>query len=230
MEAKKTPKADLQNKRGLFLEIGLCITLLLMIVVFRVNQGEVTTAKPTDDREVITEELPEITFEEQKPPEVQRQVVQQLVDVLKIVSDDRKIETSLTFAEFDDAEFIDFQPVVTAEEETVSDEPYVRVENMPKFQGGGTEAFVAWVQRNVKYPAMASENGISGTVRVEFVIERDGSLTNILILQTPDRSLSEATETVLRSSPKWTPGSQRGVPVRVKCNIPVRFVLGNLDN
>ncbi|MDR0954385.1 MAG: energy transducer TonB [Rikenellaceae bacterium] len=226
MELKKTAKADLQNKKSLFLEIGLCISLLLMILLFRMSQNEAVIMDMGDDREIIENEMVEITFEEQKPPEVQQTVVQSTVDILNIVRDDKKIETSLSFADFDqDVSFV-FEPVVSTTEEVVdTDEPFQRVENMPTFQGGDLNTFRNWVQGRMRYPAIASENGISGRVMLEFIVERDGSVSNINVLQSPDRSLSEEAARVVATSPKWTPGSQRGVPARVKFIVPIDFRL-----
>ena len=88
-------------------------------------------------------------------------------------------------------------------------------------------AFRNWVQERLRYPTIAAENGISGRVTLTFVIEKDGSLTNIQVLQSPDRSLSDEAIRVLESSPKWTPGKQRSTPVRVKYTLPVEFRIQN---
>jgi protein TonB len=132
----------------------------------------------------------------------------------------------MTFDEFDeDAEV--FQEVEVVEEEIVDDEPFLIVETMPSFQGGDLNTFRNWVQSNVRFPQIALENGISGTVVLSFVIEKDGRLTNIQVLRTPDRSLSEEAVRVLEKSPKWTPGKQRNQVVRVKYNLPVVFRVQN---
>ena len=113
---------------------------------------------------------------------------------------------------------------VAVEEEVIEEEPpFLVAETMPSFQGGDLNAFRNWVQSKVRYPAIAQENGISGRVVLTFVIEKDGRLTNIQVLQTPDRSLSEEAVRVLQQSPKWSPGKQRNQPVRVKYTLPVDF-------
>ena len=96
---------------------------------------------------------------------------------------------------------------------------------MPTFQGGDLMKFREWVQKRLRYPQIAQENGISGRVTLSFVIEKDGSLTNIEVMQSPDRSLSEEAIRVVQSSPKWTPGKQRNQPVRVSFTLPVMFQL-----
>ena len=94
-------------------------------------------------------------------------------------------------------------------------------------QGGDLNTFRNWVQQNVRFPQIALENGIQGRVVLTFVIEKDGRLTNIEVLQTPDRSLSEEAIRVLNKSPKWSPGKQRNQPVRVKYTLPVDFRVAN---
>ena len=98
---------------------------------------------------------------------------------------------------------------------------------MPSFQGGDLNTFRTWVQQNVKFPQIALENGIQGRVVLSFVIEKDGRLTNIQVLQTPDRSLSEEAIRVLNKSPTWSPGKQRNQVVRVKYTLPVDFRVQN---
>jgi len=229
METKKTEKADLQNKKGLFFEIGLCVALLLMILVFSSNQKEVKLMELDIPEEIIEAEIIEITREEQQPTPVHAAPRLQVTsDILNIVRDDKKIEAELTFADFDDNIKYTFDPAKgggTYEGPLTDDEPFVMVEDMPQFQGGDYSKFRTWVNSNLVYPELAKENGIQGRVTLEFVIERDGSLTNIVVLNTPDRSLSEAAVKVVQSSPKWTPGKQRGTPVRVKFAFPVDFRL-----
>ena len=107
------------------------------------------------------------------------------------------------------------------------DPPFVKVEQMPSFQGGDFFTFRNWVMSQLRYPPIAWNNGISGRVLLTFVIEKDGSLTNIQVLQAPDSSLSEEAIRVLKTSPKWTPGKQRNQTVRVKYTLPVDFRIQN---
>ncbi|MBR5820974.1 MAG: energy transducer TonB [Alistipes sp.] len=227
MEIKKSPKADLQNKRGLLLEIGLAVALAIVIGAFAWTPKEHRIEQVDLNYAIVEEEITEITRQDQKPPEPPKKVeVKVIADLLQVVTNDTKIETSMTFDEFDeDAEV--FQEVEVVEEEIVDDEPFLIVETMPTFQGGDLNTFRNWVQSNVRFPQIALENGIQGTVVLSFVIEKDGSLTNIQVLRTPDRSLSEEATRVLSKSPKWTPGKQRNQVVRVKYNLPVVFRVQN---
>ena len=110
-----------------------------------------------------------------------------------------------------------------AKEEIIDDEPFLISETMPSFQGGDLNKFRNWLASRVRHPQIALENGIQGRVVARFVIEKDGSLTNIQILQSPDYSLSEEVIRVLNQSPKWSPGKQRDRVVRVTFTIPVDF-------
>ena len=173
----------------------------------------------------VEEEITEITRQDQKPPEPpKRTEITVITDVLSIVTNDEKISTIVDFAEFaEDVEII--QNVAVVEEVIEDDVPFVKVEQMPSFMGGDLMTFRNWAMKQVRYPQVAWENNISGRVLLTFVIERDGSLSNVKILQTPDESLSNEAIRIMKLSPKWTPGMQRGQAVRVKYTLPIDFRL-----
>lgn len=98
------------------------------------------------------------------------------------------------------------------------------VEQMPSFPGG-TSALMAYLSSHVKYPAVAEENGIQGRVTVQFVVEKDGSVTDVKTMKSVDPSLDREAERVVKSMPKWIPGKQNGSAVRVKYFVPVVFRL-----
>ena len=227
MEIKKNPKVDVQNKRVLLLEIGLATALLIIIGAFLYAPREYKIEQVEQVVAVVEEEITEITRQDQKPPEPpKRTEITVITDILNIVTNDEKISTNVDFAEFaEDVEII--QQVAVEEEVIEEDQPFFKVEQMPSFQGGDLMTFRNWVMQKVKYPQIAQENNITGRVLVMFVIERDGSLTNIQVLQTPDSSLSDEAIRVLKSSPKWTPGKQRNQAVRVKYTLPIDFRIQN---
>lgn len=226
MEIKKSPKADLENKKMLFLEIGLVIALAVAGTAFAISskpEPEPYTPPKQDVREQEFE-MDRTVQEQQQQPEQQKAKTQVLADVLTIVSNDTKIDTpDLLFSDdasaFDDFEF-EVEEVV---ENIVEEEIFVTAEEMPTFQGGDLSKFRNWVMQNVKYPQIALENGIQGNVVVKFVVEKDGKLSNIQVLQTPDKTLADAAVQVLQKSPKWKPGKQRNKPVRVTYTLPVSF-------
>ena len=226
MEIKKSPKADLENKRGLFLEIGLVVAVVLVIGAFAVTPKEHRIEKVDLGYAPVEVEIVEVTREDQKPPEAPKKVDMAVVsDMLEVVTNDTKIETEIDFAEFDVNQAIEVAPVQT--EEVFEEEIFIVVEEKASFMGGDEGTFRNWVQQNVKFPQIALENGIQGRVVLSFVIEKDGRLTNIQVLQTPDRSLSEEAIRVLNKSPKWSPGKQRNQVVRVKYTLPVDFRVHN---
>lgn len=228
MEIKKSPKADLQNKKGLFLEIGLIVALLAVIAAFLYTPKEYRIEKVDNNYGPIEEEITEITRNEQKPPEQPQKVeVKVFNDILDIVTNDAKITTDISFEDFADDLEITTQVVEVEEEEIEDDQPFIKVEKMPSFQGGDLNKFRNWVQERVRYPQIAQENGVSGKVVLSFVVEKDGTLTNIEVLQSPDRSLADEAVRVLKTSPKWEPGQQRNQPVRVKYTLPVDFRIQN---
>lgn len=227
MEIKKSPKADLQNKRGLLLEIGLIVALLAVIVAFWYSPGEHRIEQVDLNYGPVEEEIMDVTIQDQKPPEVPKKVEMNVIaDMLKVVTNDTNIDTDIDFAEFDEATEI-VQQVAVKEEEIVEEEIFLTAETMPSFMGGDLSVFRNWVQKQITYPPIAQENGIQGKVVIQFVVEKDGRLTNIKILSTPDRSLTEEAVRVLKLSPKWSPGMQRNRPVRIWYTLPVEFRITN---
>ena len=233
MEVKKSPNVNLQNYRLVFLLGGLALVLGITGVVLSIPSarvsGEYTPPKAeTTEVEQIDNTRQDIPEPEIQPQKAQAQVV---TDVLNIVSNDQKIETNIVFV--DDAdEFADFEMVIEdKEEEIVEEEIFFTVEEMPKFRGGGLPEFRTWVQQNVKYPQIALENGIQGNVVIQFVVGPDGKMTNFKVLQSPDKTLSDATIDVLKKANEmkngWKPGKQRGKPVKVSFTLPVAFKIQN---
>ena len=233
MEIKKSPKADLQNKRIVFLLFGLVVALGITGLAFSMSSKPEAGEYKPPKRETTEMEQIDNTRQDQPetPPEQQKAQAQVVTDVLNIVSNDQKIETNIVFA--DDAdEFDDFEMIIEEkEEEIVEEEIFITVEDMPTFRGGGLPEFRTWVQQNVKYPQIALENGIQGNVVIQFVVGPDGKMTNFKVLQSPDKTLSDATIDVLKKANElkngWKPGKQRGKPVKVSFTLPVAFKIQN---
>ncbi len=223
MELKKNPRADLKRFRGLLLEVGLILSLILVIVAFTYTPREHRIEKVEMDYGPIEEQITEITRQDQKtPPPPKKVEVKVITDLLQVVTNDTKVEMEVDFAEFEeDVEII--QQVAEKEEVIEDDQPFLFAETMPSFNGGDLSTFRNWVMSKIEYPQVAAENGISGRVILTFIIEKDGSLTNIQVLLTPDRSLSDEATRILKLSPKWSPAMQRNQPVRLKFTLPVEF-------
>ena len=226
MEPKKNPKKDLQNSKSLFLEIGLVVALALCIAMFSVSQREKVIDIP--DMAGIAEDIDMIEITQEKPKEVEpvKQTITVIADILNVVKNDTKITTSFDFLDYDDSDIV-VQSIDMESEEIEEDAPFLIAEVMPTFQGGGLDKFRKWVTDRFRYPTIAQENGIQGRVVLMFVIEKDGSLTNIEVLMTPDKVLSDEAVRVISQSPKWSPGMQRNMPVRIKYTLPIEFRISN---
>jgi len=224
MEKRKTPKADLESKRGLFLQIGLVFTLAVVLVAFEWRTYdrdlgiEINRDVLEDDEMIIQTEHP--------PPPPPPPPPQEIITELIIVDDDVEVEELIIDVEVDEREFIAewVAPTIEIEEEVESDEVFVIVEDLPGFPGG-IEAMHRFLQQNIRFPAIAREAGIQGTVFVTFVVERDGSITNVRVLRGIGGGCDEEAVRVVSMMPRWEPGRQRGRPVRVQFNMPIRFTL-----
>ncbi len=224
MEIKKSPKADLENKRIIFTQIGMVITLAIVFLAFEYKSYDARTIDLMQrTAEDITEEIIPIT--EQKPPPPPPPPPKQ-VTILQVVEDDVEVEESIDIdVEVDQQTEIEvYIPPVREEEEVSEQEIFTVVESMPEFPGG-PQAMMEYIARNIKYPPMARESGIQGRVFVNFVVEPDGSVTNVNVLRGIGGGCDEEAIRVVESMPKWTPGRQRGKAVRVSFNLPVRFTL-----
>ena len=233
MEVKKSPNVNLQSYRIVFLLLGIAIALGATGIALSLHSKQINAEYTPPKAETTEVEQIDNTRQDIPEPEVQPQKAQAQVvtDVLNIVSNDQKIETNIVFT--DDADdFDDFDIVIEEKEEEIEEEEiFVTVEEMPTFQGGGLPEFRNWVQSNVKYPQIALENGSQGNVVVQFVVGPDGKMTNFRVLQSPDKTLSDATIEVLQKAnglkKGWKPGKQRGKAVKVSFTLPVKFAIQN---
>ena len=117
-------------------------------------------------------------------------------------------------------------PPPKPKEEEVTEEIFVVVEEQPEFPGGNA-AMMKFLSDNIRYPVIAQENGIQGRVICNFVVERDGSITDVQVVRGQDPSLDREAVRVIQQMPRWKPGKQRGAPVRVRFTLPVVFRLQN---
>ena len=224
MEPKKTPKADLENKKRIFLQIGIAFALAATLVAFEWRQYERTQVDlGTLEIDFIEEEDIPITRQEQPPPPPPPEPSQELI----IVDDDVELEEEFTIDVDADVftEVQEFTPIEIEEEEEVEDDViFTVVEDQPEFPGG-EEARQRFLEDNLRYPTMAREAGIQGTVFVTFVVETDGSVTDVRVLRGIGGGCDEEAVRVVQMMPRWEPGRQRGQPVRVQFNMPIRFRL-----
>ena len=230
MEVKKSPKADLEKGKTMGILMGMIVGLAVLFVGFEWSDREITIVQSEGVADIIAEEEVEITRPEDTPPPPPPPPAPAVAEVLNVVEDDVKLDDVDIVSSEDDATTAQVEaytpPAVVEEEEESSQQIFTVVETMPEFPGG-QGALLQYLAKSIKYPVIAQENGIQGRVVLSFVIEKDGRLTNIQVLQTPDRSLSEEAIRVLNKSPKWSPGKQRNQVVRVKYTLPVDFRVQN---
>lgn len=229
MEVKKTPKANLESKKLFFREIALIITLLIILVSFEYKTYEKSISTLASDNAVIIEEEMTPITTETPPPPPEMPKIPVVSDDIIIVDDDVEIKTDLIINTEDDRNLgVEIREYVEGRKEEVIEEeeiPYVLVEEKPKFMGQDEHAFTKWVGERLVYPEIAKENSVQGKVTLEFRVNIDGSVDNVIVLRGVDPSLDKEAVRVVSSSPKWTPGRQRNKAVRVIYTFPVIFQL-----
>lgn len=228
MEVKKSPKASLENKRLLFIEIGFVVALLATLVAFEWSSREKQESSLlAQNTEIIEEEMIPITQETPPPPPEQAKIPI-ISDVIDIVDDDLNVDNNFLNLEDDANLGVEIQDYVEEVKEEVIEEetiPFQLVEEKPKFQGGDANDFSKWVNQRLVYPEVAKENGIQGRVMLQFTVNTDGSVSGVKVLRGVDPSLDKEAVRVVSSSPKWTPGKQRDRKVKVTYTFPVIFQL-----
>ncbi len=225
MKNKKTPRANLENKRFIFFQIGIILTLLVTLSAFEwKSYDQRTFVIPMDySVDVIQDDIP--NTEIKKMPKLPAPKSHAIIN---IIEDDTKLEIDDSW--LDEA----FQETGNAnpdewnyelpEENIVENKIFIAVEDDPIFPGGARELF-KFLGDNIEYPRIAAEIGVSGVVYLTFVVEKDGSITDIKIVRGIGGGCDEEAVRVVKMMPRWTPGKQRGKPVRVQFQLPVRFVL-----
>jgi len=223
MEKKKTEKADLENKKALFFQIGLVLSLGLMLFAFEWKSYDKQTLDLGQRQaQEVLEEVVLQTQQNQPPPPPPPP---QQTTVLQIVENDKVIENEVNVdAEANQKTVVEEYKPVVEEKEVEEVEIFTVVEESPGFPGGD-EARIKFLQNNIKYPQMARESNIQGTVYVTFVVEKDGRVTDVRVLRGIGGGCDEEAIRVIKAMPKWNPGKQRGKPVRVQFNMPIKFTL-----
>ena len=233
MEPKKNPKADLTKNSSLYFVIGLSIVLLITWRVIEwktyknVYDYEALIVDDDDDEDVpITEQLKTPPPPPPPPPPAP--------EIIEVIEDEEEIEeTVIESTETDEEEIIEVVEVIEEYEDI--DVPFAVIEDVPIFPGCERvkkserrscfqEQMNKHIKRNFRYPEIAQEMGIQGRVYVNFIISKNGSITNIR-MRGPDKNLEKEAQRIIAKLPRMTPGKQRGRPVRVPFSIPITFRL-----
>ena len=223
MESRKTPKADLEGKKAIFFEIGLVIALALVFFSFNYKSYQKRTVTLIQRKaQNVTQEIVPITEQKVKPPPPPPP---KAVTQIKIVNNNVKVndDIDIDVEANSDTKVADYVP--PEEEDSVPEQHiFMVVEQMPSFPGG-MGALMKYLATHIKYPELAKESGIQGRVFINFVVEPDGSISHVKVLRGIGGGCDEEAVRVVKSMPKWIPGKQRGKPVRVSFNLPVKFTL-----
>ena len=225
MQLKKNPQASLEDKKFTYVLIVLVLVLSICYVAFEWTEKEVTKYEVVDTEFLFEDEIDIQQTTQETPPPPPPPAVQE-VEVLNVVEDDVEVEEVQINTEDDkDVEVVIAPPVEAPVEEEEEEVIFVVVESMPEFPGG-QQAMMKYIAENIKYPVIAQENGIQGRVICQFVVNKDGSIVDVVAVRSSgEASLDKEAIRVIKSMPKWKPGKQRGKPVRVKYTVPVNFRL-----
>jgi len=227
MELKKNPQADLESKKGFFIQIGLIVALLVTIGAYEYKSygdNDINSFGAVD-MDALDEEDIEITRPDEVKPPPPPEAPPEAPEEIEIKENEEELETEL---EVDDAEAN--QEMEMMEEEEFS-EPFISVEQMPMLGDCKDETctqteIMKFIARNFKYPEIAKANGVEGRVILEFVVEKNGKVGRVKILKGLDKHIDKAAINVVEKLPEFTPGKQIGKAVPVKYTVPIKCSLG----
>ena len=244
-----------RNLYGILVLIGILASIVLTFLVVNVAQNAIAAAQAEHETEVALEAVEEEMEEDKDEEEIvyEQEELEQLVAEETVMNsekftayemeDDAPEQVTKTQDEVAQSDIaigaIDYdqgsdeaEHVLKVNEKVVDEVPpkveetkvFDVVEQMPQFKGGDA-ALMDYLNKNIKYPVIAEENGIQGRVVTTFVVERDGSITDVRVIKSVDPSLDKEAVRVVKAMPKWNPGKQNGAAVRVKFTLPVTFRL-----
>lgn len=227
MIAKKNPKVDLEKKRFAFFQIGLIVAGALTLAIFEystIKMEKIEMARIEKPTNVIDDPTYEPVYVakpiQQKQPKISR-IDEGVKGVDKKISDEKKGQVVNKQIDVSDLlKDIDFGDNSVNGIVNPTDIPWV-VDKMPQFPGG-EEAMMKWVISHIDLPRYAES--LNGTVLVNFVINESGEVTNVELAKGFHTDYNQAAIAAIQQMPNWTPGEQAGKPVKVRYNIPIRFV------
>jgi len=220
MKTKKSNKANLENKRGLFFQIGTVVVLIAVLVAFEWHgkMPEPIVFKPTYTDETIELATPITSTEKEQKDKVKPPVIvftPVIVPDYKPVIDDSWVPPSDDYND-------NLIPTFVTKEEIV-DEIETVVDIKPKFMGKDDKAFREWIVSKIEFPEDAIKNGLTGTVKARFIVGTDGKLSNIEIVRGVHSIIDKEVIRVIGNSPEWDPGFKDGKYVRTWYSITISF-------
>lgn len=227
METKKHPNSDLTRKSSLFLNVGLIISLSFCLIAFEWKTYEDLSPVVRIPASIMeqTIDIPITEMPPPPPPVIQQPEIVEVPDEEEIEEELVNLDTEIT----PETVVVPPAPPATITTPPVEEEETNTIFDVVESQPapvGGYEAFYKYIGKNIKYPEQARRMGIEGKVFVQFVIDKDGSITDVQVLKGIGSGCNEEAVRVIQNAPKWTPGKQRGRPVRVRMSVPITFRLG----
>lgn len=225
METKKNPKVDLEKKRTLFVQLGILVALSIVLFAFEMKQFDRRILVLTSS--MASTDLEETVIQTERQQEQLPPPPQTITTMLEIVDDHVDImdEIDINIELTSESILQDYRPPVQREEEDDEEFIWIVVEQQASFPGGATK-FYEYLSANLVYPPAARDAGIEGTVWVRFVVEIDGSITNVEIERGGlGGGTDRAAMNVVRGMPNWEPARQRNRPVRSYFILPIEFKL-----
>ena len=233
MEHRKTQEADIENRRFTWRTLGFVAALALILSALAWTSYDIQVTRALDfEAELLEdEEIPVNIIQPPPPPPPPQQTT-----VIEIVEDDEEIEEELEIEDLELDEDTEIEIIEEVYEEEEEEEIFMIVENMPalgdckRLRGDERHQctqleIIKYVTKNTKYPPIAKDAGIQGTVFVYFVVGKDGKVTDSKVLRPVDSRLDAEALRVINSLPDFEPGQQRGKPVKVQYTIPVKFII-----
>lgn len=220
---KKVAEVDVHRYRGIIANIGLALSMAIVLSAFEFPDFEERHLVVGDNfiiPDIDTMQTIITKHKEPKPPKVKNPKIEEVIEE----------EVPEIEFEIDEPDELDIVEEVFVEEEPEEIEEVIDVHDFLAEGAkpvGGMESFYKFVKKNIRYPNMARRNGVQGKVYVQFIVDKDGSLTDVRVMRGIGAGCDDEAVRILEKAPKWEPGKQRGRPVKQRIVIPIHFLLGN---
>jgi len=225
MKLKKSEKANLEKSRFIYFQIGIIISLSFVLFAFELGHQE----RNKENEDMYSSQLyPEDDIIINTRPEEKKERKIEIYTIINEVDDDNLIieDPVFSYVEIDPNDYFDPDQFINSTEIFDDNTEFIRVEEMPLFNGGIPDLeFTKYISQNLRYPDRAKENDVSGRVILTFIINKKGWIEDLSVYHSAHPDLDQAALSVVKSSPRWTPGKQNGKPVRIRYYFPVTFKL-----
>lgn len=229
MEAKKNPRVDIYRWTNVFFNIGLVISISIVFAIFQFKISDNLNIVDLGDQDKMTHEIMDIPPTSQPPPPPPKVQLPEIIEVAneELILEDLDLKLDIEMNEDTKIEQVTFEEDLETEPpEEEADKIFMIVEQDAE-PVGGIKAFYAYVGDRLtdNYPTAAARMNIEGVVYIQFVVEKDGSITQVQAVKGIGGGCDELAIEVVKNSPKWNPAKQRGRAVRSRKVIPIRFIL-----